>query len=48
MSITNPNKIAQKSLMTVIYGMYTMKLRDKDVQGIFKGISDYWSTQFMR
>lgn len=48
MSIINPNKIAYKSLMTVICSIYTMKFRDKDVQGIFKGISDSWSTQFMR
>lgn len=34
--------------MTVICSIYTMKFRDKDVQGIFKGISDSWSTQFMR
>lgn len=48
MSIINHNKIVQKSLVTAIYSIYTMKFRDKDVQGIFKGISDYWSTQFMR
>lgn len=48
MSIINPNKIEYKSLMTVICSIYTMKYRDKDVQGIFKGISDSWSTQFMR